>query len=227
MVTKEEIEIFKKILINKTFDEINALIGFEQKGKNNKSTVLEENSWINIKSSIIKKYKLNIQNPKYNKLRKKIELINAKLGFVVPQNILLAKEKKQYEIKPIDHKKTRIKKHSESKILEKEKSFKKSIYIYFQSILYEKDIFEVYKTKDGFENIKNYLKELFKNHDNVICKKIEKAESFSSLFYSLPKDKEKTKKICKLVEFDKKTNKKREQTKSQSIRAISIPMGGQ
>ncbi|MEN8956903.1 MAG: hypothetical protein ABF242_00100 [Flavobacteriales bacterium] len=244
MITKEEIEIFKSLLINKSLDEVSEFIGFEYNVKLNKPSKLDEGVWLEIKDGIINSYKTNIQKPEFNKLRKKVELKNAKLGFLVPQKKLVAKEKLTHKVKsnfnsnksrkkskhlsrPKPKKTRKEKKLSKSKIEKREKEFKISIYLYFQSINYDKDIYELYKLKNNFKDIKDYLKELFNEHDKVVCKKIEIAENFYSLFFTLPKDKSLTKNICKLVEFEKKTNKKRFFDKSKSVRTISIPMGGQ
>lgn len=148
MVTKEEIEILKNLLLNKSLDEIYRIIGLEYNEKLNKSSKLNEDAWLEIKGDIIKSYKTNIQKPEFNKLRKKVELKNAKLGFLVPQNKLVAKEKLTHKIKSnfnsnksrkeskhLSHlkpKKTRkVKKLSKSKIEKREKDFKKSIYFLF------------------------------------------------------------------------------------------------
>ena len=242
MITKEEVGILKDLLINKSLEDTFKLIGFEYKEDSNKSSKLNEEIWKDIKDDVLKVYKINIQKTEYNKLRKKIEVKNARLGFVVPQNKLVAKEKVNFgfnknlkkkisrgqpKIENIRNSKSKKTTTERRKFEKREKSFKRSIFLYFQSISYDKDIHKIYKSNDSFKNIKEYLTKLFKNHDESLSQKIGKSKTFSSLFFSLPKDKDEFKNICKLIEFEKKTNKKRFTSENKSIRTISIPMGGQ
>lgn len=111
-------------------------------------------------------------------------------------------------------------------MIDKEINSKKNIFIYFQKINFEKEIHEILNAKKSLKKTKNYLKSLFKGFDQNVCNKIDESESFSAIFNSLPKDNNQTKKVCKLLSFEKKSKEKNYIESGSSVRAISIPMGG-
>jgi len=126
MINPNELKILKEILIGKSIKEITKMIGFEYHGNAKKDNPIEENTWKEIEDEIASTYLKNIQKSIYTKLRKKVELKNAKSGFIVPQNKLIAKEKlpiqkklkvKESRLEKSEFKKKKPNKRTNKKIL--------------------------------------------------------------------------------------------------------------
>lgn len=234
MVHLNEIILLKEILFGKSIIALSKIIGLNYSGSLNKNNLIDENNWAEIEKVVLDTYAKNIHNPIYSKLRKRIELKNAKSGFIVPQNKLIAKEKLPIEKrlnKTDSNSKVKKPKYLKSREASKTKiteaHYKRNIYLYFQHINYDEELHKIYKSEGRFKQIKTYLKSLFENQNDITYNKLSIANNFKTLYKTFPYDKEKSKEIIKLFEFEKRTNAKRNLENNKSIRAISIPMGGQ
>lgn len=223
MISENEIQILKNLLLGKSIAKaLETLKASEEEigfiGINPNETFTND-LWSNYADKIIHYYTSNIHRPCKRRLRKKIELLNAKKGFAIPQDQLLAKK----QAKPTPEQKPKKATLSLAKQEAIEKEAKHNIYVYFQRLNYAKEIHKIYNSHDDFENLKKYMLNLYETNKEV-HNRILRKKNFDGLCKCLPKMNS-TKTAIKLFEF-KMRSKLVHLEGSNSIHAISIPMGG-
>ena len=246
MITTDEINLVKDSILGYTLLDLENLIGY----RNNTGLILNKKIddlvWEDISKDLIITYTENIKKIEFNKFRKKIELKNAKKGFIVAPMLLIASEKCS-AIK-IQHKKiikARIPVfHKTEDVIENEKTekqkiksnknlhigFRIKIFNSFRAIDYDSDLNRIYQKHflnlEAFNEIKDYLMSIFLKYDKKTYNQINSSCDFKMLFRALPQDKILMKKLCKFHRFDLISQMPRGSEGNSSIRTFPIPIGG-
>jgi len=224
VISENELNILKNLLVGKSIGKSIEVLrcSIEEIGLidvNLEQTFTNE-LWDNYADKIIHYYTANIQKPSKRRLRKKIELLNAKKGFIIAEDQLMAK--KSVKIPPEEEPKNN--KPSNAKLVYLDKCAKRNIYTYFHRLNHVKEIYKIYNAFDIFENLKNYMLDLYET-DLSVHNRLMRAKDFDGLCRCLPKMNT-SKSIIKLYKFNKRRKEFHLGDGSNSIHAISIPMGG-
>jgi hypothetical protein len=224
MISENEIKILKNLLVGKSITKaVETLKASVEEigliGVHLNDTFTNE-LWDNYADKITHYYTTNIHKPSKRRLRKKIELLNAKKGFIIPEDKLLAKKKNSHTPKQ----KTQKPKLSLAKQDAIENTAKQNIYVYFQRLNHAKEIHKIYNSPDIFENLKKHMLDLYKS-DKEVHNRILRKKNFDGLCKCLPKMNS-SKSTIKLYKFKKRSREDHSNADSNSIHAISIPMGG-
>ncbi|MGQ1910981.1 hypothetical protein ACT3CE_14490 [Marinifilum sp. RC60d5] len=224
VISDNELNILKNLIVGKSIAKVLEILKASEEeigliGVKSNETYTN-NVWDNNADKIIHYYTSNIHRPCKRRLRKKIELLNAKKGFAIPQDQLIAKK----QAKPTPEQKPKKTTLSLAKQEAIEKEAKHNIYVYFQRLNYAKEIFKIYNSPDVFTNLKNHMLELYES-DKEVYNRILRKKNFDGLCKCLPKMNS-TKTAIKLFEFKKRNSEDHSNDDRNSIHAISIPMGG-